>query len=261
VNRLDLSGAHAVVTGASRGIGAALTRELAARGCRVSTVARSTQVLETMAAELGTIPITADLANLDSLTGLLERIERDGGPVDLLVNNAAHPGVGALADRSCEELRAVMTTNLLAPMELARQAAGLMRNRRTGTIVTISSVAGEIALPHMSMYGTAKAGLSHFTNSLQRELAPHAVHVLLAVLGEVDTGLVTVANEDPVVARITHRFARLPVLSAERVAKDVLDAVERRQRHLVKPGLLAPTCMLRRAPTRLADVLVPSLRA
>jgi short-subunit dehydrogenase len=254
---VSLAGRHAVVTGASRGIGLAITRELIGRGCRVTTIARSAGLLATMADDLGTNPLTLDLADLDACAGLLRRIESEHGEVDIVVNNAAHPGAGALTNIDPRTLRDALTTNLLAPMELSRQAAGLMQPRGGGTIVNISSVAGELALRNMSLYAVPKAGLTHLTGYLQRELRGTGVNAMLVLLGEVaGTDLVKTASADPVVAQVVDRFAALPSLGPAVVASAIVDGVETGRPRIILPRFVAPLFYLRRSPSVLTDLLI-----
>jgi short-subunit dehydrogenase len=133
----DLTGQHVVITGASKGVGAALASELISRGCRVTSVARTKELLREQAQQLGTNPVVQDLADPAACEGLLPRIEDEHGPIDVLVNNAAHPGNGAFTEVSAGYLREALAVNLGAPMELARQAAALMRPRGSGQIVTV----------------------------------------------------------------------------------------------------------------------------
>jgi short-subunit dehydrogenase len=255
---VSLAGRHAVVTGASKGIGLAITRELAHRRCRVTTIARSTELLATMAADLGTNPLELDLAQLDHCAGLLQRIEGEHGKVDILINNAAHPGAGALAAVGAQTLRDALTVNLLAPMELSRQAAHLMQPRGAGTIVNMSSVAGELAMRNMSLYGAPKAALTHLTGYLQRELRGTGVNAMLVFLGEVaGTDLVKVASADPVVAQVVDRFAALPSLSTTAVASAIVGGIEEGRPRVILPRFLAPLFYLRRSPSLLTDLLIP----
>lgn len=254
----SVAGQHAVVTGASKGIGLAITRELIDRGCRVTTVARSAGVLATMAGEMGTNPWTLDLSDLDACANLLERVEDQHGAVDIVVNNAAHPGAGALASIDSRTLRDALTTNLLAPMELSRQAAGLMQPRGEGTIVNVSSVAGELAMRNMSLYAVPKAGLTHLTGYLQRELRGTGVNAMLVFLGEVaGTDLVKSASMDPVVAQVVNRFAALPSLSPEVVASAAVDGIAAGRARVILPRFVAPLFYLRRSPSLLTDLLIP----
>ena len=145
-----LAGAHAVVTGASRSIGAALARELAGRGARVTVVARSEAPLKAVAAEIGGTAVVADLADPDAVTGLIARIESEAGPVDVLVNNAAMAVIDRFVDQSAEGITASYALNVVAPMELCRQVLPGMLARSRGAVVSISSLCGVTAFPTLA---------------------------------------------------------------------------------------------------------------
>src|SRR5689334_18094289 len=116
---MQLAGRRVLVTGGSRGIGAALARGFRDRGAQVAVVARPSAALDAVAAEVGATAYGMDLAELDGLPEFVERVEADG-PVDVLVNNAGVSNVGWYLDRTLEEIDQVMTVNLLAPMHLCR---------------------------------------------------------------------------------------------------------------------------------------------
>jgi short-subunit dehydrogenase len=258
--RLNLAGAHAVVTGASRGIGTAVARELAARGTRVTVVARSETPLKALAAEVGGEAVPADLADPDQLDGLIARIEAAAGPVDLLVNNAALAVVGSLIDQSPEDIRQSFAVNTVAPLELCRQVLPGMLARGRGGLVNVSSLAGVTAFPTLTTYGATKAGLVHFTAALQRELRRTPVRATVVMLGEVSgTELMEQARRSPTIAAVSARLARvraLPTLTPGQVAKAVADAAAGGRRHMVIPSRVTPFHLIRELPSRLNDALL-----
>ena len=176
---MKLSGARVVVTGASRGIGAALATELAARGARVVLVARSVEPLEKLAAELGGEAFPADLALASGIEPLVHRIEADG-PIDVLVNNAGLDLTGDLVALPTDEIARLLAVNLCAPMLLCRAVIPGMRSRGRGHIVNVSSLSGTNALPGLAPYSASKAGLSHFTAALRAELKGTPITTTLA---------------------------------------------------------------------------------
>ena len=132
---MKLCRARVVVTGASRGIGAALATELAARGARVVLVARSVEPLEKLAAELGGEAFPADLAVASGIEPLVRRIEADG-PIDVLVNNAGLDLTGDLVALPTDEIARLVAVNLCAPMLLCRAVIPGMRSRGGATSST-----------------------------------------------------------------------------------------------------------------------------
>jgi short-subunit dehydrogenase len=164
----ELRGKTALVTGASRGIGAHIARALASEGMRLVLAARSAEALEGIAAELRArgaevVTIPADLARRDHIEALAER----AGGVDVLVNNAGLELAAAyhtVAPATIDELIAV---NLTAPMILTRLLLPGMIARGGGHVVNISSLAGLVGTPYGEVYCATKHGLVGFTRSLR----------------------------------------------------------------------------------------------
>ena len=255
-----LNRAHAVVTGASRGIGAALARELARRGARVTVVARSEAALIALAAEVNGQAVTADLADAAALEGLIARIEAIAGPVDLLINNAALAVVDRITDQSSADVRASFAINTVAPIELCRQVLAGMLARGGGRLVNVSSLAGITAFPTLTTYGATKAGLVHFTAALQRELRRSPVRATIVQLGEVSgTELMEHARRSPTIAAVSARLARLralPTLTPEGAAFAMVEAAVAGRRHVVLPTRVTLLHLIRELPSRLNDLLL-----
>ena len=180
---------RALVTGATGGIGRAIAHELAARGCALTVTGRRELELEWLVADLGpgAQGLTADLTELDQVSGLMDR----AGPVDVLVANA---GIGIpqdLAMLSDVEIAEAIRVNLLAPAALARAAVGPMKRRGHGHIVFISSGAGLIATPgNGSVYTATKWGLRGLGLALRQELHGTGVGVSTIFPGPIrDAGM------------------------------------------------------------------------
>lgn len=183
---MELAGRRALVTGASRGIGAALAAELRARGADVALVARPSDDLDRHAEAIGGVAYPCDLLDRDAVAGLISRVEQDG-PVDVLVNNAGMSVVGWFGDRTHDELDRVLDLNLRAPMHLCRDVIPGMLARGRGHIVNISSMASVFSPPGLTAYGATKAGLSHFTSGLRADLRDDPITMTTVTLGSVDT--------------------------------------------------------------------------
>ena len=157
----------AIVTGASRGIGVYIARELAARGLNLLLVARSEQELLRVADELrghgSTIAVAAvDLADRDAARRIVEAAARELGPVDVLVNNAAIELQRRFHLLDVGEIETVLRVDLLAPVELSRLLLPQMLERGYGRIVNVSSLAGHVGFPFTEAYAAAKDGLIAF---------------------------------------------------------------------------------------------------
>ena len=119
---MDVRGKRVLITGASRGIGESMAQAFADAGARVALVARNKDVIERLAEKLGGSAHYADLSDANQVSGLIERLEADGGPIDVLVNNAGVESTASLWDAPDDELQRVTQVNYLTPAELCRQA-------------------------------------------------------------------------------------------------------------------------------------------
>lgn len=194
-NYLDMTGRVALVTGASSGIGAATAAVLADLGARVAAgyfhnERGAVQVAEAIQAAGGiAIAIRADVSKVAEIGPLVDRVQRELGPIDILINNA-----GSLVKRqSVRELTEdlwdeVMDLNLKSAVFCSRAVAEGMVARKRGAIVNLVSIAGRNGGgPGAGPYSTAKGALITFTKSLAKELAPHGVRVNGVSPGVIDT--------------------------------------------------------------------------
>lgn len=192
---MRLDNTTALITGASRGLGRALSTALALRGARVAMVARGKDELNQAAHEItqqgGTVyPLCVDIADKDQTYALAGAAAALLGPIDLLIHNASTLGptpMPLLLDTDCEDLENVLATNLIGPFRLSKAIAGSMALRQTGTIVQISSDAAVSAYAGWGAYGVSKAAADHLSKSLAVELEAHGVRVLCIDPGEMDT--------------------------------------------------------------------------
>jgi NAD(P)-dependent dehydrogenase (short-subunit alcohol dehydrogenase family) len=185
---LGLSGRTAVVTGASRGIGLAITRGLAGEGVRVIAVARGgADALR----DLGAIPVVADLTSPDGPAAVAEAAAREFGGLDILVNNvgAVQPRTGGFASVTAQDWTGTLAVNFLAAVHMTRLALPLLTARGGGSIVTISSVNAALPDPLVIDYSAAKAALASFCKALSKELGPHGIRVNTVSPGPVATDL------------------------------------------------------------------------
>jgi NAD(P)-dependent dehydrogenase (short-subunit alcohol dehydrogenase family) len=182
---ISLTGRRAVVTGASRGIGEGIARRLAAAGAALVLVARSEEPLRALAGELGATALVADLSDRAQAGGLADRV----GPVDVLVNNAAiyQKAVPFLTEDD-EYWQGVIDTNFWAPYVLMREFGRGMAERGHGSIVNITSISGQRAVPLVSHYSSMKAALDHLTRVAALELAGRGVRVNAVAPGFIETG-------------------------------------------------------------------------
>jgi 3-oxoacyl-[acyl-carrier protein] reductase len=198
-----ISGQVAVVTGAGRGIGAAIARNLASLGATVVLCGRSMEPLQATSSEItgngGDAKVThCDVSNLESVQAVATFVEKTFKRVDILVNNA---GVGSfsapLYQMTPEEWEKVLNTNLRGVFYCVRAFAPMMIRAKTGHIVNISSLAGKNALPNGAAYAASKWGLNGLSYSVAEELRPYNIRVAVVCPGSVDTELSPHAGKDP----------------------------------------------------------------
>jgi 3-oxoacyl-[acyl-carrier protein] reductase len=197
----SLEGKHALVTGASRGIGRAIAIELAAAGASVVVGYRSGKdEAEALAAEIGGRAIQADVSSSEEAKRLVD----EAGDLDILVNNAGLTRDGLLARMSDEDWRTVIDTNLSSCFYTCRAVTRPMMKKRAGSIVNVSSIVGVHGNWGQTNYAASKAGLIGFTKSLAKELGSRNVRANVVAPGYVKTQLTDVLPEDATEAMLTN---------------------------------------------------------
>ena len=182
-----LRGRLALVTGAAQGIGAAIARRLAADGADVAVNdLAETESLTEVVAVTGGFPAVGDVSAPDVVT-LVDAIERDHGPVDVLACNAAYMSMAPFTDDDEDDWWRVVEVNLAGTFRLIQAVLPGMRRAGGGNIVVIASEWGIIGWPEASAYSASKAGLIALVKTLGRELAPENITVNAVAPGVVDT--------------------------------------------------------------------------
>lgn len=174
MNKIDLIGQVAVVTGGAQGIGFAIARRLVESGARVSLWDMNKELLDKARAALGSdvSSVAVDITDLPGLIQAVARVETEVGPISILVNSAGIAGKNAtLEDYDPDEWRKVVEVNLNGTFYVNKVVIPGMKARNYGRIVNISSVAGKEGNPNLSAYSAAKAGVIGLTKSLGKELA------------------------------------------------------------------------------------------
>jgi 3-oxoacyl-[acyl-carrier protein] reductase len=188
-----LSGQVALITGAGRGIGAAIALKLAALGARAILCGRTRAALEHTADAIQngggqSAIMECDVTDLRSVESLTERVERIAGHLDILVNNAGIGGPGGpLHQLAPDAWDQIFNTNLRGVYYTVRSLAPLMIRARSGHIINISSLAGKNALPNGAAYSASKWGLNGLSYSLAEELRAHNIRVSVICPGSVHT--------------------------------------------------------------------------
>jgi NAD(P)-dependent dehydrogenase (short-subunit alcohol dehydrogenase family) len=232
----SLAGQVAVITGAGRGIGAAIANELSSLGATAVLCGRTRAALESTAQEIAQAGgkaevVLCDVTSLQSVEAAAKRLETSFGRVDILVNNAGIGGFGGplyqLAPDSWEQ---ILNTNLRGVFYTTRAFAPMMIRAHSGHIINISSLAGKNALPNGAAYAASKWGLNGLSYSLAEELRSHNIRVAVICPGSTNTDLSPHAGKD-----------HSKMLQPEDVAHAVAMLVTQAPQSFVSEILLRPT--------------------
>ena len=188
----ELEGRVALVTGGSRGIGAAVCAELARAGAEVVVnYTANAEAAEAVRAAIGdrAHAIRGDISTPDGATGLVDHVESDVGPIAILVNNAGITRDNLIMKLAEEDWRSVIDTNLGGAFFTCRAVARPMLKRRAGSIVNMSSVVGVHGNAGQTNYAASKAGLIGLTKSLAKELGGRGIRVNAIAPGYISTEL------------------------------------------------------------------------
>jgi 3-oxoacyl-[acyl-carrier protein] reductase len=233
---LALAGTIACVTGAGKGIGAAIARELSRLGATVVLSGRTLAALESTAQSIAdeggkSEIVPCDVTSLESVEAVARRVESSFGRLDILVNNAGVGGfAGPLHELPPEAWEQILNTNLRGVFYMTRAFAPLMMRARSGHIINISSLAGKNALPNGAAYAASKWGLNGLSYSLAEELRGHNIRVAVVCPGSVNTELSPHVGKDPG-----------KMLQPEDVAHAVAMLVTQAPQSFVSEILLRPT--------------------
>jgi short-subunit dehydrogenase len=260
---MKLTGATALLTGATGGLGRAIAKALADRGAALVLSGRSAATLEQLAGELpgeGHITVPADL----SQPGAASKLAADAGEVDVLIANAGLPGTGLLTDFSEEEVERALRVNLESPMIMARALMGPMSERGHGHMVFIASLSGKAASPRGSLYNATKFGLRGFAFGLRSDLAPRGVGVSVVAPGFVrDAGMFADSGAKPPPGLGTTTPQRVGEAVVRAIEKDKLEiaVAPLQQRFAAHLALATPAFSVRAQSSGMARRTVEDLAA
>lgn len=223
-----------LITGASEGIGAACAREFRLRGARISLNARSEDTLKEVGGPEALVT-AGDITAAEVRRRVVERTLERFGAIDILINNA---GVGLYSPAwkaPPGEARAMFELNFFAPLEMIQLVAPHMRERRSGMVVNIGSIAGKVTLPWFTLYSATKFALGALTDGLRMELAADGIRTMVVCPGYVSTRFQSHALVGQAPDRLLRgkKFA----ITAEQCARAVARGVERDARTVVTPAI------------------------
>lgn len=225
-----LDGRLALVTGASSGIGRATAIALADAGCRLVATGRNAERLAGLSSDTRGEFVAADLLDPGGVDAVVDAVLRVGVP-DIVVLSAGIGLARSATDHDDHELRRLFQLNAEAPIRLCAALLPGMRQRRSGRLVFVTSIAGVLGVAGESAYAATKAALHAYAESLRAEVAPDGIGVTTVVPGVVDTEFFDRRGES-----YARRFPR--PIAAPRVGRAVVRAVEHDRAQVVVPGWL-----------------------
>ncbi len=228
---VSLNGKVIIITGASEGIGAHLAASLQKRGAHLSLVARDENKLAAVAAP-GDLVMHGDITEESVRLALIAKTAARWGQIDILINNAGRGSYYTASTTPLDEARALFELNFFAPLELAQLAAPYLLQTR-GTVVNVSSIAGQISLPWLPIYSASKFALAAITSAQRTEWKRDGVHVMGVFPGYVDTDFQAHALGPRPPDRVVQgkRFA----ISARECAEAIVEGIAHRRRTVVTP--------------------------
>ncbi|MGF1539242.1 MAG: SDR family NAD(P)-dependent oxidoreductase [Pleurocapsa sp.] len=226
---MDIKGKTALVTGASRGIGKAISIELAKRGIKhLILVARERQKLAEVATEITAIGVKVTTLSLDltqpaSINIAIAQAWSTHKPIHLLVNCAGVAHQSTFLNSRAGKVEEEISLNLLGMMNITRLLAKRMASQKEGTIVNVSSLMGKVAAPTMSTYSATKFAIVGFTQALRSELAEHNVKVIALLPTLTDTEM----------ARHLKLFRWVMPMTAEKVAQTLVSGLHKNRSEIL----------------------------
>ncbi|GAB1541512.1 SDR family oxidoreductase [Scytonema sp. NUACC21] len=218
----------ALITGASGGIGKAFAEELAARNTNLVLVARSEEKLKHLAAHLQEKHniqvdiIVADLTESGATDTVFNTVKQKGLTIDMLINNAGFGDYGDFAERDGARQVKIVQLNIIALVDLTHKFLQGMRQRRSGSIINVSSLSAFQPIPYISVYSASKAFILNFSQALWAENKPYGVRVLVVCPGPVETNFFVEAKFPQALAAQTSGMS-----TSEEVVRLSLKALER----------------------------------
>ncbi|MEF8816579.1 MAG: SDR family NAD(P)-dependent oxidoreductase [Salinibacter sp.] len=200
---MDLTDAVAVVTGASKGLGARIARTLVHQGATVYGLARSTDSLQALQDDLGSafVPVSCDVRSEDDVDTAFDTVDAEAGRLDVLINNAGLGQFGPVDDLDTDAFDVQMDTNVRGVYLCTREAVPRMREQNEATgfgghIVNIASIAGLLGNPNISAYNASKFAVRGFSEAVMKEVREDGIRVTCLYPGSVETNFFDVAGVD-----------------------------------------------------------------
>jgi NAD(P)-dependent dehydrogenase (short-subunit alcohol dehydrogenase family) len=232
----------AIVTGSSTGIGFATSLMLAEEGFRTYATMRNLNKSSELTSratkeDLALTALQMDVDDEKSVNNTIEKIMNDSGRIDAVVNNAGYALIGAFEESTIQDAKAQLETNFFGTVRVIKAVLPIMRKQHRGTIVNVTSMGGRVAIPFDSLYHASKFALEGLSESLQYEIEPFGVKVVLIEPGAVksdfwknlkSSGNIEDSPYRPVMQKLVGSFEKMTqnAITPEQVARVILKAVK-----------------------------------
>ncbi|MGM7701855.1 SDR family NAD(P)-dependent oxidoreductase [Pseudalkalibacillus sp. Hm43] len=227
-----------VITGASSGIGADMARLVAAKGWTPVLMARSVAKLEHLQNEIQhdfqvqAYRYKLDVQNLDEVEDVFNRVEKEIGPIHVLINNAGYGIFDYFLDAKMEDVKGMFDTNVVGLMACTKAVLPEMMERREGHIINIASQAAKLATVKGSVYAATKHAVLGFTNSLRMEVKDYGIYVTTVNPGPIQTNFFKVADKSGQYEKNIEKW----LLDPKEVAQKIVKTIDKPVRELNLPG-------------------------
>jgi NADP-dependent 3-hydroxy acid dehydrogenase YdfG len=230
-----------MITGASSGIGAATATAFAEHGYPLLLVARRAEPMEAL--ELpNALCESVDVTDRDAVAHAVARAQDSFGPVDLLVNNAGLMPLGQIHDQDPQQWERLFEVNCLAILRLSQLVLPGMMERKRGTIINVSSIAGRYTFANHTAYSGTKYAVHAMTESMRKEYAAHGIRLSVVAPGIVHTDLLSSTSDEAIVdSYVAHRSSIGGGLQASTVAQAMRSMYELPQEVNIRELVIAPT--------------------
>lgn len=252
--RQDLEGKVILITGASRGLGLVLARQLAVRGARLvicsrdaTTLSRATLELKTLGSEV--LGLSVDITDRSQVRDMIRTVIARYGNIDILINNAGIIQVGPLETMTIDDFESAMKTNFWGALYCMQEVVPYFKTQGGGQIVNISSIGGKVAVPHLLPYTASKFALTGLSEGMHTELKKHNITVTTVVPNLMRTGS---ARQVTVKGKHQAEYAWFKIASsspvtaqhAETAAQKIIQAIECKKAEVVlTPGAKLVTAL------------------
>ena len=229
---MNLPDSITIVTGASRGIGLALSRALIERGGKVAGFARDRERLDEVAAELGDafFPVVCPVGDLEAVQSAIRQTHEKFGRIDALVNNAGIGHFGAVDELGKAEWDEMISTNITGVFHCIREVVPILKAQGGGHIINIASIAGRVGNPNLSGDNASKVAVQGLSDALFQELRNDGIKVTAIYPGSVQTSFSSIRKRSPTKNKLT----------PEEVAETIIHCLERSDNYLIDTIVLRP---------------------